>query len=207
MRSRLVQLEHVKSMSADWIAHGLLDSIVDALFPFLEEIEDEVMAVEDLVFTGEGDSTYSPTQEEESHDMATIDSADKVTEKEAPEPYTSDKATIIDRAVKTHFAPDPPRSLSLLVRRLKRHWNFRKKPQPQALEQESAKYSSLLRMARTRKLVTSLSRLLATKSDVVAQVRKRLLTASASQEQRTGDDAEIAMYMGDVQGVCGIHVS
>jgi len=55
-------------------------------------------------------------------------------------------------------------------------------------------------MARARRLVTSLSRLLASKSEVVAQLRKRLLTSSQSGSS-TGDveRAEVAMYLGDVQ--------
>lgn len=64
---------------------------------------------------------------------------------------------------------------------------------------------TLRRMARTRRLVTSLTRLLATKSEVVAQIRKRLLMAGHSglgNGAGKDDDIEVAIYMGDVQGMC-----
>jgi Mg2+ and Co2+ transporter CorA len=51
-------------------------------------------------------------------------------------------------------------------------------------------------MARTRRLVTSLGRLLSTKAEVIAQIRKRLASGTKP------EDAEVAMYMGDVQGQC-----
>lgn len=61
---------------------------------------------------------------------------------------------------------------------------------------------TLRRMARTRRLVTSLTRLLATKSEVVAQIQKRLLTSGRSglgNGAGKDDDIEVAIYMGDVQ--------
>ena len=39
-------------MSAEWIAHGLMDSIVDSFFPHLEIIEKEVMGIERLLSFG-----------------------------------------------------------------------------------------------------------------------------------------------------------
>jgi len=51
-------------------------------------------------------------------------------------------------------------------------------------------------MARTRRLVTSVARVLATKPEVVAGVRKRLMTADSLV---AGDDAEVGIYLGDVQ--------
>lgn len=57
------------------------------------------------------------------------------------------------------------------------------------------------RMAKTRRLVTSLTRFLAAKSEVVAQIRKRMLkTGEAGLGNGTGDDKDVWMYMGDVQG-------
>lgn len=58
------------------------------------------------------------------------------------------------------------------------------------------------RMAKTRRLVTSLTRFLAAKSEVVAQIRKRMLkTGEAGLGNGTGDDRDVWMYMGDVQGI------
>ena len=64
---------------------------------------------------------------------------------------------------------------------------------------------TLQRMAATRRIVTSLGRLLATKDEVITQIRKRLQpTAYDPKERGVGldmqDDREIAIYMGDVQG-------
>lgn len=50
VRNRIVLSEEAVNMSSDWIAHGILDSIVDSFFPLLKEIEKEVTAIDDLVF-------------------------------------------------------------------------------------------------------------------------------------------------------------
>ena len=56
-------------------------------------------------------------------------------------------------------------------------------------------------MARIRRLVTSLTRFLAVKSEVVAQVKKRLLTKGEwGLGTGTEDDLDVFVYMGDVQG-------
>lgn len=62
----------------------------------------------------------------------------------------------------------------------------------------------LRRMARARRLVTSLTRLLATKSEVVTQIRKRLLTsgsAALGNASDSAEDAEVAIHLSDVQGM------
>ena len=61
---------------------------------------------------------------------------------------------------------------------------------------------TLRRIGSTRKLVTSLVRLLATKSDVLTAFRKRLLRTSTPKPKlmtaRSSD--ELAIYSGDIQG-------
>ncbi|KAF9237322.1 hypothetical protein BU15DRAFT_48851 [Melanogaster broomeanus] len=125
VRNRLKLLQDSFHMSSDWIAHGLLDSIVDSFFPTLKEIEKEVAAVEALVVS---------------------------------------------------------------IRRI-----HSKSPQTPTA-------TTLRRMARTRRLVTSLCRLLASKSEVISQIQKRCLISSGrfGHDIHT-DDVDIAMYMGDVQ--------
>ncbi|OSX67526.1 hypothetical protein POSPLADRAFT_1038037 [Postia placenta MAD-698-R-SB12] len=60
--------------------------------------------------------------------------------------------------------------------------------------------STVHRMARTRRLVTSLARFLAHKSEVVAQLQKRLLTIGEWGLGRgTDHDHDVFIYMGDVQ--------
>jgi len=60
------------------------------------------------------------------------------------------------------------------------------------------------RIGSTKKLVTSLVRLLATKSDVLTAFRKRMMRVAAlkskSMTGRSSDDLEVAIYSGDVQG-------
>lgn len=75
-------------------------------------------------------------------------------------------------------------------------------------EEQESMYTTrktLLRMAATRRIVTSLGRLLHTKGEVIAQIRKRLLvTSRRSHGHGVGldiqDDGDIAIYMGDIQG-------
>lgn len=62
---------------------------------------------------------------------------------------------------------------------------------------------TLVRIAATRRIVTSLGRLLGTKGDVIAQIQKRLLNGESNgsgSRSQLQDDGEIAMYMGDIQG-------
>ncbi|ELU41861.1 hypothetical protein AG1IA_04112 [Rhizoctonia solani AG-1 IA] len=68
-----------------------------------------------------------------------------------------------------------------------------------------ATFQTLLRMANTRRLVTSLVRLLATKSEVIGQLRKRLQGGpGGAVDWDEGDMArgqEVGIYLGDVQGM------
>ena len=94
----------------------------------------------------------------------------------------------------------PRLSARLLARRLRRQigmtWDsfWTKPPAP-----PNERHEALRRMARTRKQVTVLGRLLATKADVVSQIRKRLAKTGQSS---TSDEQEVAIYMGDVEGAC-----
>ena len=84
-------------------------------------------------------------------------------------------------------------------KRMRRIWRSKEKERA-----VSASSTTLLRMAATRRIVTSLGRLLASKGDVIAQIRKRMRMASpeaASAGLGPGEiDGEIAIYMGDIQG-------
>lgn len=70
----------------------------------------------------------------------------------------------------------------------------------------TATASTLRQMARTRRLVTSLGRLLASKSEVVAQIKKRLLKTGTLDPSVNAEELEVAMYMGDIQGKFGVKV-
>ena len=111
--------------------------------------------------------------------------------------------------IRDDFRPrfaSPQPTLPILLRRFRRYlWrnlrSFRGKGD-RGDSPLSATQLTLRRMAMTRKLVTSLGRLLATKSDVVTQVRKRLIR-TADQNAKMGQlsqESDLAMYMGDLQG-------
>jgi len=112
--------------------------------------------------------------------------------------------------IRDDFRPrfaSPKPTVAILLRRCRRYiWrNFRfafRKKGDRGESPLSATQMTLRRMAMARKLVTSLGRLLATKSDVVTQVRKRLIR-TADQNAKTGQvsqESDLAMYMGDLQG-------
>ncbi|KAG6890374.1 hypothetical protein C0992_001964 [Termitomyces sp. T32_za158] len=77
IRNRIILLQEVINMTSDWIAHGILDSIVDSFFPLLEEIEREVAAIEDVVLTAGGET---PQQ----YDTPHVRTSHELDEKELP---------------------------------------------------------------------------------------------------------------------------
>lgn len=198
IRNRISLLGEVASMSSEWIAHGILDSIVDSFFPYLDEIEREVMAIEELVLDPKSDGATSsidgPEAEKSSSSQTNLRSSISNTE-------TIEKLSHPGREARPRFAP-PRRTLSLLFRQIRRHstkWWKERSNVPET--PPSATTLVLRRMARARKLVTSLSRLLGSKSEVVTQIRKRLLKTGApgSGNDSKTEELEVAIYMGDVQ--------
>ena len=116
-------------------------------------------------------------------------------------------------SVRTRFSLPRP-TLPLFFRRLKRILTSIRTsttvPVGHTMAAVNPTYITLCRMARTRRLVTSLARLLATKSEVVAQIRKRLLSSNPSglgNGAGEDDDTEIAIHMGDVQGTFFLETS
>ncbi|KAJ2920356.1 hypothetical protein MD484_g193, partial [Candolleomyces efflorescens] len=215
VRTRINLLDDVVNMSSDWIAHGILDSIVDAFFPVLNEIEKEVMNIDRLVYIDEEEEDSASTlngQEQSSNTSLSTVKADSDADlnKSKPTPSPDEKSTL-ERAntlddnlsIRPHFKPPPP-TLRLLFRHARRSvarvWNrlWEKKPEVRV----NPRTRTLRRMAKTRKLVTLLGRLLASKADVVTQIRKRLLQqsghASLGNGGTKGEELEVAIYMGDI---------
>ncbi|KIJ21792.1 hypothetical protein PAXINDRAFT_95290 [Paxillus involutus ATCC 200175] len=201
VRNRVKLLQDSFHMSSDWIAHGLLDSIVDSFFPTLKEIEKEVAAIEALVFSNGNmvddlsttstvtvDGTHNPVEEDK---LPSLDSLDE-------------KRDDTGESLRTQFSTARPSLLPFFSRLKRKFASFMKKvasfPRIHFQSSQTMTTTTLRRMARTRRLVTSLSRLLASKSEVISQIRKRFLTSFG----RFGhniytDDLDIAIYMGDVQ--------
>ncbi|KAJ7487560.1 hypothetical protein B0H11DRAFT_1099387 [Mycena galericulata] len=197
--NRIILLEKVINMTSDWIAHGILDSIVDSFFPFLQGLEREVMSIEDIVFSGASSSRTS--------DAAKAAQAQPNAEKRTPDPKDVEKSVSAVELSEKNLA-----SLNASSRHVSLPWPsfiakwkidipIRWRATSLAKPGPSRNSSPLHRMARARRLVTSLSRLLAAKSEVVAQLRKRLMTSATSAGSSTagGEGAEVAMYLGDVQ--------
>ncbi|KAF9270119.1 hypothetical protein L218DRAFT_1071607 [Marasmius fiardii PR-910] len=180
---------------------------VDSFFPYLDDIEKEVVAIEELVFNGARESqmkTKDTRYLQWMPKLATLFNSWKPSE-----PHHDPETTVIANEKEetgtfrgsvvgqTRFAlPRPPiplmrkRVLRFLRSRLKLSRND--KPTPL-----SATSVNLRRIARTRKLVTLLNRLLASKADVIAQIRKRMLSGLAG--SKSTEQLEVAIYMGDVQ--------
>ncbi|KAJ3558813.1 hypothetical protein NM688_g704 [Phlebia brevispora] len=193
-------------MSSDWIAHGIMDSIVDSFFPFLDQIEKEVVNIENLVFTDEQNLSVS-------HDD-TGSSRSSGSDTAVPDsPLSRDKDSIEMKIVtdkpelrslpRTHFSvPNPPvlslRRMKQVMRRLK--FTLSRVDLKVKRVALTGAPTTIQRVARMRRLVTSLTRVLATKSEVVASVKKRLfMTGESGLGNGTMDDQDVFVYMGDVQ--------
>ena len=103
----------------------------------------------------------------------------------------------------------PYLTVSLAYHRTKRFisnawksWSWRTKIEPPANPTPTLSKLTLRRIGSTRKLVTSLVRLLATKSDVLTAFRKRLLRSSTLKPKSMAarSSEELAIYSGDIQG-------
>ncbi|KAI0778255.1 hypothetical protein BD413DRAFT_704623 [Trametes elegans] len=201
----------------DWIAHGIMDSIVDSFFPFLEVIEREVLDIERLVFSiGDGSGfpgkdskeiTVAAPSRSSGSDTAML--TDKSVGTADPDEKQSSYADIAKDSVKS-ISPRPrfsvPASVPLLLRRARRaiHDTIASIPRFKAIDKHTSEYhhssAMIHRMARTRRLVTSLTRFLAVKSEVITQVKKRLITQGEwGLGTGTEDDLDVFVYMGDVQ--------
>lgn len=201
VRNRIVLSEEAVNMSSDWIAHGILDSIVDSFFPLLKEIEKEVTAIDDLVFLDT--NLVPPIQVEAQGQVADSLMLEKVHMKEdfqMPEKNAAQTGPVTPPFFSPRF------TVLIVFQKFKRTtsgiWDSLAAPFTGL--QPIATHFTLRRIARTRKLVTLLTRLLATKSEVIAQIRKRLLTSSQSglgNRPRTNreEDVEVSIYLGNVQ--------
>ncbi|KAF8263717.1 hypothetical protein EI94DRAFT_1595934 [Lactarius quietus] len=197
VRGKLQTAAHATRKSSAWIAHGILDSIVDSFFPFVEEIGKEVMVIESVVYNEDSPASIVTVP---SISLARARASRLLTSEEKALPPTSladekhlffsDVASI--RTTKTKFSLSPDRwNCGLMLQRaFSRCIGLFKPSRCRVKLSFNHASSDLRRMARTRRLVTSMVRMLATKPEVLVGVRTRLMT---------GDDAEVGMYFGDVQ--------
>jgi len=213
VRSRVFQLEETLDVSSEWIAHGILDSIVDTFFPVLNVIEKEVKVLDALV------SGETPTEDGHHHAVAPDQRGEDVAKQEGDKSEdatlsaggTNEESAVVSEKPgaesdgrKISFRVSSVPTFNAFSLRRMRSWLYKafhssRPPSKNEAQEPSPTHATLLRMATTRRIVTSLTRLLSSKSEVVAQIRKRLLTSSSmGLWDFKGSTDDVAIYMGDV---------
>ena len=181
---------------------------MDSFFPFLKEIQKEVIAIEDLVLANKTLTSSHSTTDTETLPSEPHPSLPGTEETQVSMSLDEKFASASLPMTQTRFSL-PPVTFPLVLRRIKRTIVRRWKKLSTSSEHDrpAPKPHSTLarRIARTTKLLTSLTRLLSTKSEVVARIQKRFIASSSSKlgnGPRSNEDADLAIYMGDIQGMC-----
>ncbi|KAH9950389.1 hypothetical protein B0H21DRAFT_723239 [Amylocystis lapponica] len=175
VRTRIMKLAENINTSSDWIAHGVMDSIVDSVFPLLDKIEKEVDVIETLVVSDHDLCAVGLIALQElSHDNGTR-STSSLAEKIKPPSKAARRGIRFSLPVRVSRVFG---SLGIYIKGIYRlRAVFKKSP-------TDITKSTVLRMARTRRLVTSLA--------------QRLL-ATGEWGIGNGADNDMFVYMGDVQ--------
>lgn len=221
VRKKLLDLQATLVMSSDFVCHGLIDSIVDSFYPVFQNIEREVETIDELIISI-GANTDRELQSDRGmgdvtdllrvvHGGAAIEKAAADLHKHPSSPTVvaekqnekaSSKIMPFNITEPTAVAEPMIARLREVVAKTDRRIGWivpfrRRRVQPQQT------MVTLLRITNTRRLVTQLGRLLAAKSEVVAQLQKRLVHVSGTGGDLdwggNGVNGEIAAYMGDVQ--------
>ena len=182
---------------SDWIAHGLLDSIVDAFFPILNSIEKEVKALDGL--------GHGLDEETESDLFKVIVLAGDSKQPEGPGGKVTAANVSKDNAkVAQRFKHLTNTLHGHLMHSAFGRWLSFGHMNPKIKEPVTAEsmgsLATLLRMSSTRRIVTGLGRLLAGKMEVVGRIQKRLTIPARGGGAQLGHGSEISIYVGDVLG-------
>ncbi|KAL5535391.1 hypothetical protein ACEPAF_3485 [Sanghuangporus sanghuang] len=211
LRGRILQMQNSFNMSSDWIAHGIMDSIVDSFFPILSSIDKEIKEVDSLVLDEPRQSTVSANNSNaHAVDMSEL-SIDDDEKRSSDHLNISPDEKRLGTIRKTSYwymnirVPEPlfllRRIKCFILKIVKRR---RVNQNDESTESMTDTLKTLLRIAAMRRIVTSLGRLLGTKGEVIAQIRKRLILASVGTNSVNLGlgavlDGEVAIYMGDIQ--------
>ena len=204
----------------DWIAHGILDSVVDSFFPFVAQIDKEVAQVDKFLYSNPEDSEDTakagPTRPKPSSD-STLDAVEEKNKNDGASISTYDEKPALSpvkpqQHVKTAVFRVSRLPISLYIRRARRFLKsklFKKSTgtgvgEPWIPQQANPATRTVYRMAKIRKLVTSLTRLLSTKADLIRQIRKRLVTGG---EWSLDSDPELYIHLGDILGQSPPHAN
>lgn len=195
----------------DWIAHGILDSVVDSFFPFIAQIDKEVDQVEKFLYSDPENSenvAKANRTKRKRPSESTSDSGDEKVDEKGDDAsmvvYDEKPSTIPLQRVKTAKFKPSPVPISLHIRRARKFLRslfFKTTTVPGVGEPHAAQVNpatlTVYRMAKIRRLVTSLTRLLSTKTELIAQIRKRLVTRG---EWSLDSDPELYVHLGDILG-------
>lgn len=196
-------------MVLDGIAYGILDAAVDSFFPFLGEVGHEIAELEDLVFGPSRPQSLLAGHENGLSSEGTLhvssarESIQLSRDKEKLQIEKVELEKVSEEKPPVDAGAPTPKASALL------HWLRRSLSEylrntpitlfPRKVEKPAlSTMSALHRISRTRRLVTSLARLLATKSEVISRMRKRPSTRRGHDE----GDSEIEVDLGSVQGQC-----
>lgn len=206
------------SPGADWIAHGLIDSIVDAFFPLIRFVDGEVDDIDSLTVDPSTDpKALRPQPAVPDVPQST---SDPDLAKDSPPLPPTENSDSIELHEKGTIATPPPRLPA--THRLQSGWKavqrararlpllrlppqliyvklflfpttsvfnkFRDHPDNQVM----GRMQMVRHITHMRKLVTGMTRLLGTKHSVVGEMRKRVA------EYGSGQGVDV--YIGDVEG-------
>ena len=206
------------SPGADWIAHGLIDSIVDAFFPLIRYVDGEVDDIDSLTV----DPSTDPKALHPPPAWAGITSSGSnpsIAKESPPLPPTEDSDSIEMQEKGAIVAPPPrppmTRHLKRTLKALRRakallpsvHLPHQliyiklfflpassavKKRYEHPDNQVMGRMEMVRHITHMRKLVTGMTRLLGTKHSVVGEMRKRVAEFGSGQG--------VDVYIGDVEG-------
>ncbi|ORY26334.1 hypothetical protein BCR39DRAFT_498322 [Naematelia encephala] len=194
---RILSLE--EDQSADWVAHGLLDSIVDAFFPLIRYVDGEVDDIDSLTIDPTTDpkkpvvSSPSPNLSETSISEESIEMSEKFGEKALQEwrqPPIPPRPPIWKRYTIPRIKIHIPRPLVYFRLFFLPTTSARRSKHEKMAEQIFDRSTMLKRITDMRRLVTGLTRLLGAKHQVIGRLRKRA---------RDGGSSAVDAYMGDVE--------
>lgn len=198
---------------SDWIAHGILDSIVDAFFPMIRYVDNEVddidrLTIDPYVEKIPSQASAAPANTPSSSDTSLAgQQGDAIEMSEKISLDSNGQKITVWRGPSPIVVPASPP----LVSRLKHHFRHARLPrfliyvklfwQPIANGNNArphtdrphafGRYEMIKRITDTRKLVTGLSRLLHGKHAVVGRMRKRA---------KVMDFEGVEAYIGDLEG-------
>ena len=176
----------------------------------MAQIDKEVGEIERFLYSDSDDSEsaakVTPTEPKSSRN-STLDAVD---EKDDTSISTCDEKPPLSpvkpqQHVKTAMFRVSPLPVSLYIRRIRRFLKsklFKTSvgtgvAEPRISQQANPATRTVYRMVKIRRLVTSLTRLLSTKADLIRQIRKRLVTKG---EWSLDSDPEFYIHLGDILG-------